>query len=93
MRLRISAAAALVNVTTRNRSAGTGDGPSVIRRMTRSTRTAVFPLPAAAATRMPPPWREMARSCSGVQLRPSRRGRRKGFLGAGTSRVCRARMR
>ena len=50
-RSRISAAAAFVKVMTSSLSISTGCSGSVIMRMIRSTRTAVFPLPAAAETR------------------------------------------
>lgn len=48
----IWAAAALVKVTTRSLSISTGCSPSLTICMIRSTNTAVFPLPAAADTRM-----------------------------------------
>ena len=50
-RSRISAAAAFVKVMTSSLSISAGCSGSVIMRMIRSTRTAVFPLPAAAETR------------------------------------------
>ena len=52
MRSRISAAAALVKVTTNRRSMSTGCASSQTMRTMRSTNTAVLPLPAAADTRM-----------------------------------------
>ena len=50
--LRISAAAAFVNVTISSLSISTGFYSSVISLITLSTRTAVLPEPAAALTRI-----------------------------------------
>ena len=55
MRSRISAAAALVKVTSSRRSMSTGSSGSVRRVSTRSTSTAVLPEPAAAETSSAPP--------------------------------------
>ena len=66
IRSRIWEAAALVKVTTRSRSRSTGFSGSVIMDMIRSTRTAVFPLPAAAATKRFLSLKEMIFFCSAV---------------------------
>ena len=67
---RISEAAALVNVITSSLSISPGLSPSVIIRMIRSTRTAVFPLPAAAETRRFLSLLSITCLCSFVQFTP-----------------------
>ena len=64
----ISAAAAEVNVNTKSLSTETGFLVSQIIRIMRSTKTAVFPLPAAAATSMLQPCVSIAAVCSFVQF-------------------------
>ena len=66
----ISEAAALVNVITSSLSISPGLSPSVIIRMIRSTRTAVFPLPAAAETRRFLSLLSITCLCSFVQFTP-----------------------
>ena len=68
MRLRSSAAAAVVKVMMRKLSMLRGASPSVIQRMSRSVSTRVLPLPAAAETSSSPPRSSMASSCDGVGL-------------------------
>ena len=65
---RISAAAALVKVTTRSLSISTGLFSSVTMLMIRSTSTAVLPDPAAAETRIFLSRRSMTCCCSGVKF-------------------------
>lgn len=67
----ISEAAAFVNVATSRRSTLNPREGSAILRMMRSTSTAVFPDPAAAATRMSSPLCEMALHWSSLQKLPS----------------------
>ena len=64
----ISSAAALEKVTTSIRSASIGLSASKIRPITRSTNTAVFPLPAAAETSTVPPRAWIASICCGVHF-------------------------
>ena len=66
IRSRISAAAALVKVTTKRRSISIGFFGSVTRCMIRSTSTAVLPDPAAADTRISRSLRSMTFCCSVV---------------------------
>ena len=70
IRSRISAAAALVNVTISSLSISTGCSPSQIMRMIRSTNTAVLPLPAAADTRILLLCSSITLCCSGVNFIP-----------------------
>ena len=66
----ISEAAASVNVTIRSLSTSTGGSSSVSIVMIRSTRTAVFPEPAAADTRMLRFLNCMTFCCSSVHFTP-----------------------
>src|SRR5699024_6539977 len=66
----ISAAAASVKVTIRRRSTSAGSFSSVSLRMIRSTRTAVFPDPAAADTRIFRFLRLITFCCSSVHFTP-----------------------
>ena len=69
MRWRISSAAALEKVTMSSRSRSTGAVRSEMRVSTRSVKTAVFPLPAAAETSRSPPRAVIACRCGPVHLR------------------------
>ena len=83
IRWRISAAEAFVKVTINRRSTSSGFSSEMTFFMIRSTRTAVFPLPAAAATRISLPSEAMAFHWSSVQSASA------GFFGNGVrSFIC-----